>query len=91
MEETAKHVGFSAGYFSRLFNAQLGMPYNVYLNNIRIRNVQIHLSHTDLSVSEIADKCGYCHIDYLSAQFKKMTGMSPLQYRQRSLSGYLPS
>ena len=91
MEETAKHVGFSAGYFSRLFHAQLGMPYNVYLNNIRIRNVQIFLSNTDLSVSEIADKCGYCHIDYLSAQFKKITGMSPLQYRQRSLSGYLPS
>ncbi len=90
MEETARHVGFSAGYFSRLFHTQLGMPYSSYLNNIQIRNVQIFLSNTDLSVSEIADKCGYCHIDYLSAQFKKVTGISPLQYRQKSKYGYLP-
>ena len=91
IDEVACHAGFSVGHFSRLFHAQLGVPYSVYLNNIRIRNVQIYLSNTDLSVSEIAKECGYCHLDYLSAQFKKMTGMSPLQYRRKSRAGYLPS
>ena len=83
MKETAEHVGFSAGHFSRLFHQQLGMPYNTYLNNIQIRHVQILLVHTDKTIMEIAQETGYCHGDYLSAQFKKKVGISPRQYRKQ--------
>lgn len=82
MEEVAQFVGFSAGYFSRLFHAQLGMTYSAYLNNIQIRHVQILLTTTDMSIMEIAHETGYCHGDYLSAQFKKKVGMTPSQYRK---------
>ena len=94
LEEVAKHAGFSAGYFSRLFHSQLGMPYNTYLNNIQLRHVRILLATTDMSVLEIAHETGYCHSEYLSAQFKKKTGMTPTRYRKHCLAQkdtvYLP-
>lgn len=82
MEEVAGYVGFSAGHFSRLFHAQLGMTYSTYLNNIQLRHVQILLANTNMSIMNIAYETGYCHGDYLSAQFKKKVGMTPSQYRK---------
>ncbi|MBQ7775256.1 MAG: helix-turn-helix transcriptional regulator [Lachnospiraceae bacterium] len=82
VEEVAQHAGFSTGYFSRLFHAQLGMTYSNYLSNIQIRHVQILLSTTNMSIMNIAHETGYCHGEYLSAQFKRKTGMTPSQYRK---------
>lgn len=83
MEEVAQHVGFSAGYFSRLFHSQLGITYSAYLNNIQLRHVQNLLTGTNMSIMEIAHETGYCHGDYLSAQFKKKVGMTPSQFRKQ--------
>ena len=83
MEEVAQHVGFSAGYFSRLFHSQLGITYSAYLNNIQLRHVQNLLTGTNMSIMEIAQETGYCHGDYLSAQFKKKVGMTPSQFRKQ--------
>ncbi|MBP3609623.1 MAG: helix-turn-helix transcriptional regulator [Lachnospiraceae bacterium] len=95
MEAVAQYAGFSAGYFSRLFHAQLGMTYSTYLSNIQQRHVQILLSTTDRSIMEIAHETGYCHGEYLSAQFKKRTGMTPSEYRKqcalRKDTVYLPN
>ncbi len=94
MEEVAHYTGFSAGYFSRLFRSQLGMTYSTYINNIQLRHVQILLSTTNKSVMDIAHETGYCHGEYLSAQFKKKTGLTPSQYRRQCLlekdTVYLP-
>lgn len=87
IEEVAQFVGFSAGHFSRLFHAQLGVTYSAYLNNIQLRHVKILLSNTNMSIMEIAQETGYCHGDYLSTQFKKKVGMTPSQYRKQRLSG----
>lgn len=88
LEDVARHIGFSTRHFSRLFHKQLGMSFNTYMNNIQIRHVQLLLSNTSLSIMEIAQETGYCHGDYLSAQFKKKTGMTPSQYRKQT---FLPS
>lgn len=86
MEKVAQYAGFSTGYFSRLFHTQLGMTFSTYLNNIQIRHVQILLSTTDKSIMDIAHETGYCHGEYLSAQFKKKIGMTPSQYRKQCIS-----
>ena len=94
IETVARNVGFSAGYFSRLFHAQLGMTYSAYLSNIQIRHVQLLLSTTDMSIMDIAMETGYCHSEYLSAQFKKKVGVTPSTYRKQCLARkntvYLP-
>lgn len=80
----AGQAHLSNAYFSRLFSAQLGMSFSEYLSNIRIHHVQKMLAKTDQSVMEIALSCGYCHGDYLAAQFKAKTGMTPSEFRKKS-------
>ncbi len=82
LEEAARAAGFSAPYFSKLFHEQLGMPYSEYLNNVKIKEVQILLTRTDKSIMEIAQEVGYCHGNYLNEQFKKKVGMTPGKYRR---------
>lgn len=83
LEEAAKAVGFSTGYFSRLFRSQLGKSYHEYLTNVKLRHVCILLMKTDKSIMEIAQETGYCHGNYLCEQFRKKTGMTPSEYRKR--------
>lgn len=83
LEEAAAVAGFSTAYFSRLFSSQLGMPYSEYLDNVKIRHVQILLARSKKSIMEIAEETGYCHGNYLNSQFKKKVGMTPGEYRRQ--------
>ena len=42
------------------------------------------LSGTPLSVTEIAEKCGYSSYVYFAKQFRKNTGMTPSDYRKNN-------
>lgn len=84
LEEAAQMAGFSPAYFSRLFSAQMGKSYTDYLDNVKIRHVQILLTQTKKTIMEIAEEVGYCHGNYLNSQFKKKVGMTPGQYRKQN-------
>lgn len=86
LEQAAAVAGFSTAYFSRLFSSQLGMSYTEYLDNIKIRHVQILLTQSRKSLMEIAEETGYCHGNYLNSQFKKKVGMTPGAYRRQHRS-----
>lgn len=85
LEEAAGVANFSPAYFSRLFSAQLGKSYSEYLCGIKLRHVSVLLAQTDKSVMEIAQETGFCHGNYLSDQFKKKMGMTPMQFRKNAL------
>lgn len=82
LEETAAVAGYSPAYFSKLFHAQLGKSYSDYFAVIKLKHVQHLLLSTDKNITEIAIDTGYRHVSNLSEQFRKLTGMSPLQYRR---------
>ena len=82
LEETAAVAGYSPAYFSKLFHAQLGKSYSDYFATIKLKHVENLLLSTDKTITEIALDTGYRHVSNLSEHFKKLTGMSPLQYRK---------
>ncbi len=84
LEAAAKVANFSTSYFSRLFQAQLGMSYSEYLDRVKLRHVQILLVQTKKTLMDIAQETGYCHGNYLSEQFKKKIGMTPGKYRKKA-------
>lgn len=81
--DAAKISGFSVSHFSRIFRKKLGKTYADYLEDIKLRHVQMLLSNTSMSIMEIAAATGYCHGNYLCERFKRATAMSPTEYRKR--------
>lgn len=82
LESVADAAGFSPAHFSRLFQAQLGKPYSEYLSDIRLRHVRADLLNTKKSITEIALESGYAYPANLTEQFKRRTGMTPMEYRK---------
>lgn len=83
IEKVAGVSNYSAAYFSRLFQKQMGKSYSEYLSHIRIKNVARLLLNTDKSITEIAIETGYQYPGNLSAAFRQKTGLSPQQYRKQ--------
>ena len=49
----------------------------------RLDKVRQLLHDTELSIAEIADRAGFEHVEYMSATFRKKTGLSPTAYRRK--------
>lgn len=81
LSQMSKMTNISEGHLSRVFRSQLGIPYSKYLNNLKIEHVKLFLLKTDKSITDIALSTGYCSSEYLSANFKKNTGMTPKDFR----------
>lgn len=77
----AEHIGFSPNHLSMIFSQQMGMTLSKYLIDYRIEKAKEALKCTSLKSSEIAIEVGYKDPHYFSYMFKKITGITPTQYR----------
>lgn len=78
---TAEEFGISLSHFTREFTKETGINPIKYLTNIRMQNAMHLLQNTELSVNEIALKCGFSCGNYFSKSFKKNTQLTPYQFR----------
>ena len=53
-----------------------------YILNLRITRAKDLLCHTDKSIEEISDICGFSSANYFGYSFKKETGLSPFNYKK---------
>ena len=82
MEEAAREVYLSPSRLSHLFKKECGTSFSSYLLEIRIRQARELLDQTDLSIYEIARRCGFSNQNYFSAIFTRKIGFSPTEYRR---------
>lgn len=68
-------------YLSTLFSSVEGITLEQYIIRQKIEKVKELLFYDELSLGEIADKLDYSSIAHLSAQFKKVTGQTPSQFK----------
>ena len=87
LDLAASNVGISAPYLSTLFKKEEWVSFVSYLTRIRIEKAEELLKQGKLRSYEIAEKCGYANSTYFSSIFKKHTGMSPSEYRQKCRVG----
>lgn len=83
LKETAHHINLSPSYLSRIFKKETGIPLHEYLNQIRISKAKELLRHTNLRLLDIASLTGFEDQSYFTKVFRRMTGISPLAYRQK--------
>jgi AraC-like DNA-binding protein len=85
-EYISKHLCVSYSLLSKSFSKTRGMTIEQFIIAQKIERVKQLLSHQDISVSEITWKLRYSSPAHLSAQFKRVTGVSPSLFR-RNKSG----
>lgn len=88
MAEVAKHFRLTARTFNRRFKQATGISPNDYLQLQRMNLARELLRTTDLSVQEVAQRCGYNDCSYFGRRFRQQMAMAPLSYR-RSVRGKL--
>lgn len=81
LNTVAAQVGVSSSYFSSIFKQETGQSFVEYLTKLRIDKACELLRCTTLRTSEIGERVGYNDPHYFSATFKKVTGISPKDYK----------
>lgn len=81
--DMATLCSMSSSYFSRLFNKVMGLNFNDYVNQIRIKEAEKLLSTTTLNVTEISTRVGFNTTSYFIKLFKQTKGTSPKQYKKQ--------
>lgn len=78
----AKELGVSATYLSRIFKEYEHMTVGEFINLRKIELAGDMLLHSNKSILEISDYLGFSSQSYFGAQFKKVTGMRPAEYKR---------
>jgi AraC-like DNA-binding protein len=76
-------IPYEYNYISNIFSSFEGITLEQYIIRQKIEKVKELLFYDELSLKEIAWKLGYNSSAYLSNQFKKVTGMTPGQFRKQ--------
>lgn len=77
----AAQMNVNAAYLGRQFSMETKEYFSDYLNKIRVAQAVQLLNDTSWKTSKIAEAVGFANISYFYTIFKKITGISPGNYR----------
>lgn len=81
----AESLGISADHLSHIFKKETDYTVMQYITTLRMRNACKLLEDCRIKVYEVAEAVGYRDIAYFSSTFKKLVGVSPSEYQDRSI------
>lgn len=82
VSKIADTVGVHSVHLARTFRKHYRASIGEYVRMLRIESARRDISSTDLSVAEIALKAGFYDQGHLSRVFKRLTGLTPGEYRR---------
>lgn len=81
--ELSQQIFITPQYLSRLFDRFFGCSVYEYLTNYRINKAkELLITDSGMKVQEIAGRVGFSDVSHFIVIFKKMTGVTPLEYRK---------
>ncbi|PID41731.1 MAG: AraC family transcriptional regulator [Proteobacteria bacterium] len=83
LSDVANAFHISLRTLNRRFKSATGETPNVYLQSLRLESAKKLLEETSNSLTEVTNKVGYDDVSSFSILFKKKTGLTPGQYRER--------
>jgi len=82
IEDVAKYARVSVSHLSKLLRKELGYSYTDLLQEVRIEKAVQLMQDPMLRMYDIAEQVGYSTQHYFSAAFKKVKGVSPVNFRR---------
>jgi len=89
-ELLSRHLHHDYSYLSHLFSETEGITIEQFTINQKIEKVKELLLYGELSLSQIAVRLDYSSTAHLSAQFRKLTGLTPSAFRQMGAGSRKP-
>ncbi len=84
LEQLADKAGMSPNYFSSFFKKISGINLWDYINNKRINYALNLLRNSNKNILEIAMLCGFNNTTHFNKMFKRVSGMTPTEYRKNT-------
>ena len=78
----SEQMHYEYNYLSSLFSSVEGITVEQYIIRQKIEKVKELLFYDELTLSQIANRLGYSSVAHLSAQFKKVTGLTPSEMKK---------
>ena len=90
IEELSRRSGLSVNYIFRLFREKMNCSPLRYMKEQRLLRASLMLAHyLSMTVSEIAEECGYENVASFSKAFRQQYGVGPREYRKKINKGTL--
>lgn len=86
ISDISKQFHLSENYISQLFKKEMNVSYTYYTTHKRIQNSCKLLKNTDYSINQVALESGYTDYFHFAKVFKKNLGVTPTEYRSKSLN-----
>ena len=83
LEAMAGALYVNGSYLLRTFKRCTGMTPLAYHHMLRCSRAKEMLAHTTMSISEISEAVGFVAPSHFSHIFRKTTGCTPSEYRER--------
>lgn len=84
--EIAWHVGKGEEHLARVFKRETGQSVFDYVREIRVNKAKTLLLNPALSLTQIAERCGFHSLSFFSRTFRQQSGVSPSHYRRHNES-----
>jgi AraC-like DNA-binding protein len=82
LEDVSATEHLNPYYVSHLIKNTLGIPFQSFVNGIRLEFAEKNLLFTDQSLTQVAENCGFSSLHYFNKCFQSWYGFSPSQYRK---------
>lgn len=83
VEFLAGAIGMSTAYFCRFFQKEMGCSPYQFIIQQRVERAKAILLERELSISEVALRCGFSSHSQLNHHFRNLLGITPKEYRSR--------
>ncbi len=87
LDDLAALAHINKYYLSHTFQREFGISPISYLISRRIQESRYLLSDTDHTLSQIAHILGFSSLSYFSQSFRRLEGISPMEYRRQCRGG----
>ena len=82
LTKLAAEMNYSLPYISKCFKEEMGISFVDYLQHYRVKQAKRLLLSTKQNLAQIGEQVGYRDAKFFSQVFKKITGLTPQQYRK---------
>jgi AraC family transcriptional regulator len=82
LQELGKAVGVHPVHLARVFRKFQRCTVGEYVRRLRVEHARRQMLASDIPLVEVALSCGFADHTHFSRSFRRVTGMTPTEFRQ---------